>query len=55
MRITIKKMEVMVPDGNRQMQGAQTAKIFERELERISERTGDGGKQTPSARPHAAK
>ncbi len=41
MRITIKKMEVMVPSGNQQLQAMQTAKTFERELERIAERANN--------------
>jgi len=39
MRITIKKMEVTVPSGTQQLQGMRTARIFQRELERIVERT----------------
>ena len=41
MRITIQKMEVKVPNQTQQLQGMRTAKIFERELERIAERNGE--------------
>jgi hypothetical protein len=36
MKITVKQMEVVVPGAEQQMLGMQTAKVFERELERIS-------------------
>ena len=40
MRITVKKMEVVVPGAEQQLLGLQTAKVFERELERIAGASG---------------
>jgi len=36
MRINIKKLEVVIPTQKQQLLGLQTAKVFQRELERIS-------------------
>lgn len=41
MRITVKKMEVVVPGAEQQLLGLQTVKVFERELERIAGAAGN--------------